>query len=346
MADRLRTSKEIVIEIASRLARKQEDEGVKEKETATKHTRATGQTASIASRPIKELGDAGLEVFLHLLDPELPLPKAVVEPQKVKLHLDKGENKEVSIRINNQGRGYLSGTIELSKRVPGLDISAHRFGLHGKAGKTERQTTVNLRVNTKNMEAGRKYRSSIVINTNGKPDNIVVPLFIQAADRKKRSREVTGHVLKYGLPLALVYWLVVLDQVATIFGFGGILGGLLGDPNPIRFLDVSIYLVLIGTIYLPTALLLSKRRPGRFNWACFAGSLALVFFGLERAVSGGTPDIAWAFGTVVFFALIPLLVSISITRFLYYRSPHLSGILSLVITAAILTLSWSGLALL
>jgi len=101
--------------------------------------------------------DAGLEAFLHLLNPKLSLPQISVEPQEIKLRLDKGEEKETSLHIRNQGRGYLSGSIELSEQLPGLELSAYRFGLDSKAGNTDQDIIVNLRANSKELESGRKY---------------------------------------------------------------------------------------------------------------------------------------------------------------------------------------------
>lgn len=315
MTDRLKTSKEIAMEKTSQPV--------------------TAVNPSPANQPAGGVSDAGLETFLHLLEPELALPKAAVEPQNIKLRLDKGENRDISLRIGNQGRGYLSGTIEVSENMPGLALSAHRFGLDGKASKTDRETSVSLSINTGDLKANQEYRTSMVINTNGKPDEIVVPLSILVADRKKRSREMTGLVLKYGMLLSLVYWIWILNQVSMMFEFGGILKYFSDNPASVA-LEVSISLLLLAAICLPPTLLLSGRRLGWLGWLLFMGSLGFVFFGL--------PEVAWTFvGIIVILAFIPLFISIGCTRLLYYRSPHLSGIFSLAITTAVFALCWSGI---
>ena len=54
--------------------------------------------------------DLGLELFLHLLDPELPFPLLEVNPQKIDLgSAAPEERKEFSVTVRNAGRGYLSG---------------------------------------------------------------------------------------------------------------------------------------------------------------------------------------------------------------------------------------------
>ena len=54
----------------------------------------------------------GLELFLHLLNPELRSPQLEVEPQELDLGTAApGEKKEVSVTIRNAGRGYLSGKL-------------------------------------------------------------------------------------------------------------------------------------------------------------------------------------------------------------------------------------------
>lgn len=54
--------------------------------------------------------DLGLELFLHLLDPERPFPLLEVSPQEVDLgSAAPDERKEFSVTVRNAGRGYLSG---------------------------------------------------------------------------------------------------------------------------------------------------------------------------------------------------------------------------------------------
>ncbi len=118
------------------------------------------QQVSTGHQVGKAVSDAGMEAFLRLLDSKLALPQAAVESQNIKLRLDKGEKKEIPLLIRNRGRGYLSGTIEISKNVPGLELSDHRFSVGGKE-----ELSVNLRVDTEEMVSRRHYYSSLEINT-------------------------------------------------------------------------------------------------------------------------------------------------------------------------------------
>ena len=119
-----------------------------------------------------------------------------------------------------------------------------------------------------------------------------------------------------------------------IFGFDSTFR-ISGDQHTLS-LSILIFLALLVTICLLPALLLSGRRPGWLVWFLFAGSITLVLLGLERAVSEGVVEVAWAFVAIVLFAIAPLLILIRGIRFLYYRSPHLSGIFTLPITAAVM----------
>jgi len=56
--------------------------------------------------------DLGLEVFLHLLAPELPSPQLKVKPEEINLgSAAPGERKQFSVTIRNAGRGYLRGRL-------------------------------------------------------------------------------------------------------------------------------------------------------------------------------------------------------------------------------------------
>ena len=70
-------------------------------------------------RPLDELmanqqltSDATLEAVLHLLDPDLPHPEAVVDRKEVRLgHIAPGDTRTVELVFTNQGRGRLSGRL-------------------------------------------------------------------------------------------------------------------------------------------------------------------------------------------------------------------------------------------
>ena len=296
--------------------------------------------SSIEKDTVKDLKDEGLEAFLHLLSSDIDLPKADVEPNKISLRLDKGEIKQIPLQIRNEGRGYLAGTIEFSDNLPGLELDSHQFGLNTK---TQKKIIINLRVDTKFLESGRQYQTTLIFWTNGKPEKIPVSLSIQTAERKKRAQKAMDFVLKFGLFPAIPYWILVLELVGRIFGIGS-LNIETTEPN-VLVLELSIFVSLLLGIWLPPLLFLIGRNPKWYVWLYAIVSCTFIASGLDRASSAGTPEIAWAFFTIVLFAFIPLLMSAFIARTLYYRSPHLPGFFTSAITLGVFALFAAILAL-
>ncbi len=71
--------------------------------------------------------DAGLEAFLHIIDPDLPQPDIKVEPEAIEVSgLRPGETATVSVTVENVGRGDLSGSVELVGRAPGIKVGPPR----------------------------------------------------------------------------------------------------------------------------------------------------------------------------------------------------------------------------
>ncbi|MCW3488668.1 DUF4115 domain-containing protein [Dethiobacter alkaliphilus] len=228
----------------------------------------------------------------------------------------------------------------MSEKLPGLKLDRYQFGLNSR---TEGELPFTLQVDTEQLESDRAYHTSLVITTNGEPEKIVVPLSIMVADRKKRVREAAGLVLLSWLLLSVIYGAGLLDRVGSLSGIGSPFK-VTADPAAI-ILNVAIFWTLLVILCLPPAMLFSGRSPRWYGWLLFMAALALVGFGLTRAVSNGETRVAWAFGVIIMLALIPLLASVVLTRYIYYRSPHLSGILAFAVTAGLVALSWGGLNL-
>jgi hypothetical protein len=278
--------------------------------------------------PIKDNMDAGLEAFLHLMQPGLDLPRADVEPQAVKLRLDKGEKKQVSLHVRHQGRGYLSGTVEFSRDIPGLELSSHHFALDSKKS---REKTLYLHADTEQLETGKEYRTTLNFSTNGKPEKLKVDVSLLAADRKKRAHEVTGMVLSLGMIPGIFYWILALSFTAWIFGIGSPLDG--WRLSPFTWEPV-VFLAFVIALWAPLAVLIWGRRPGWYLWLPAGLSLLFIAIGLNRAANAGDTEVVSAFVAFIILAYVPFLIAVCVNRYLYYRNPHLPGIYSLGVTVA------------
>jgi len=56
----------------------------------------------------------------------------------------------------------------------------------------------------------------LIINTNGTIESITVPFSVLAIDRKERARKVAGLAVMFGLLLAPIYLLGLVDQISMM----------------------------------------------------------------------------------------------------------------------------------
>ncbi len=116
----------------------------------------------------KERKDQGLDVFVRLLDPDLPPPRITVSPAKLEFgRIAAGQEKSPSLSIANHGRGYLHGKITSEGAPPGLRLSTAE--LEG----NQNQVTVTLRVSA-TAEPG-KQQFGLRLKTNAGESEILIP---------------------------------------------------------------------------------------------------------------------------------------------------------------------------
>lgn len=114
--------------------------------------------------------DRGTEIFLYLLDPELPHPEILIEPSSLSFGtIERISIIEKEIKLTNRGkRGYLFGTINLSKKIKGVtltkdntDLEIINIGLF-----PGESVTFKMIIDAKNVPIGEKYDFSIDTKTN------------------------------------------------------------------------------------------------------------------------------------------------------------------------------------
>lgn len=299
----------------------------------------SGRLSLSDDMPPRGLDDLGLEAFLHLLDPDLPLPQANVEPRMLMVRLrERGEKRDISLRIRNPGRGYLSGSIELADNIPGLRLASGRFGVDSR---DRNGSQIQISIDGSLLEPGRHYISKLILSTNGEPERIEVFLSVQLVDRKTRAAEMIRLLAKYGTIPLLAYWLLLLHRISVFYGFHSPFSVMVDTSTLVQ--NLCIYLFLLATLSLPFMHLLSGRRPSRLIWLFWAASLVYTVYRLQIVVTSGAPQIASAFVTIYALATLVPAVIIALIRLIYYRLPHLHGSRALVIVIAATMLLWNGL---
>jgi serine/threonine protein kinase len=126
--------------------------------------------------PVRQRGgdkDAGLEEFLHILDPTLAPPAPDVSPSTLDFgSLEVGQTKKKVLKISNKaGRGHLSGCIVADPPVTWLQIP-DKFSSNA--------VTIETAVDTSNQKEGSRLHTKIQIQTPYVPP-VEIPVRAQVA---------------------------------------------------------------------------------------------------------------------------------------------------------------------
>jgi hypothetical protein len=108
---------------------------------------------------------AGLEEFLHQLDPSLPLPTLLVNTDTINLgQVERGGQRTVTLEVSNGTRGYLYGAVQ--SLAPWLKVSSARIAIQGGGSNSARQT-LSIDINTAGLTMGTIHTNGLEIHTNG-----------------------------------------------------------------------------------------------------------------------------------------------------------------------------------
>ena len=124
----------------------------------TKQSQLANAAVDIINRSGNET-DIGLERLVQKLHPQIGHPVPKVSHTSINFgKVYRKSQKTVRVEIQNTGRGYLYGTVELAREIPGLRLSSTT--IRGKAVLTVTLDTSRLAVN-------QTHNTALVITTNG-----------------------------------------------------------------------------------------------------------------------------------------------------------------------------------
>ncbi len=128
--------------------------------------------------------DVALTGFLAGLPTLQPrTPRLELDPHRLVLGtVRRGERREVTLKVINQGVGVLSGTLTLADGTPGGDwVRLAGDGGNGpRPIKAEREQAFVVEVETRGLPAGQKYAAKITVITNGGAVEVPVRLEVGA----------------------------------------------------------------------------------------------------------------------------------------------------------------------
>ena len=137
----------------------------------TKQSRLANTAMGIIERSGDEM-DVGLEWLVQSLDPQIGQPVSQVSHTSINFgKVDKGAQKTVRVEIQNTGRGYLYGDVQLSKAMPGLRISS--TSIRGNA-------VLTVTLDTSLLADDKMHDTALVIKTNGGELRVPISLVLVA----------------------------------------------------------------------------------------------------------------------------------------------------------------------
>jgi serine/threonine protein kinase len=223
--------------------------------------------------------DMALEAFLHLLDPELPMPELEADPPAIRLNgLNPDRAYTASVILRNRGRGYVRGAVDLQPASSALSFRPETFRIP----KSGDGTRVTLTINT-----SEALRGESVMVVTGNFDEINVPI----------SFDVKAPILNY--VCAALAWLITVNALLIGFlYFSGIAERALvqsylddfGLPALPAGTGIYITLLKVTNFFILFAALFAKRRQlGYFilylGILGFSLSFTLMFM-IAKAVEG------------------------------------------------------------
>lgn len=120
--------------------------------------------------------DQGLENFLHIIKPDLKSPKLNLSHNEIKIRgIQRGKSRQISIKISNIGRGYLYGTIELSKSINGVALSENVIEA---SQMFKSKSVIDINIDTNSLPPGKTYSTNLILNTNA-DQQITIPFSFQ-----------------------------------------------------------------------------------------------------------------------------------------------------------------------
>ena len=153
--------------------------------------------------------DKGLELFVQRLDPRIGSPDP--KPSHTSINFGKIDNetkKTIHLEIENAGRGFLYGDVQLASKMQGLQISS--TSIIGSA-------TVTVELDAGPLTAKRTHKAELIINTNGGKLTVPVSCYVDYPIQKSIRRVAVSSISMAAI--ALVARLIVTQLGNVIGGF-------------------------------------------------------------------------------------------------------------------------------
>ena len=157
-------------------------------------------TANRITNRYAEEKDMGLEFFVQRLDPHIGSPVPKTNHTSINFGtVDTETKKTIRLEIENTGRGFLYGDVELASEMSGFRVSSPP--IRGRA-------VVTVELDASPLTVKRTHKTELIIKTNGGELTVPISCYVDYATEKSIRRVVISS-LSMGAIALVVRWIVL-----------------------------------------------------------------------------------------------------------------------------------------
>ena len=153
--------------------------------------------------------DIAVEKFVQRLNPRIGHPKLHISHEVINFgNIDTETREKIQLKIKNTGRGFLYGNLQLTKEIPGLELST--MDIRG-------NTLLTVKLNARRLASKRTYKTELVVNTNtGDPTAPASQYVIKAESEFPLNTNAGGLTGDITIPIACYVDYPVLKSIRRV----------------------------------------------------------------------------------------------------------------------------------
>lgn len=246
----------------------------------------------------KDEQDTGVEKVVQSLNPRIGHPKLHISHKSINFgNIDTETQKKIQLEIKNTGRGFLYGNLQLTKDIPGLQLST--MTIRG-------NTLVTVKLNASLLASKKTYKTELVVNTNtGDPTAPSSQYVIKAEPELTSNTNVGGLSGDITIPIACYVDYPVLKSIRRVAISGASIAA-------ITLAVCLITLLLGGAGWLATRLTNANFVTFDANWVEWSNKWLWKDWTIYKP---GTPGIGFRF----VIALAALIAGVFAYRFFFLK---------------------------
>ena len=186
--------------------------------------------------------DKGLELFVQRLDPRIGSPDPKTSHTSINFgKIDNETQKTIYLEIENAGRGFLYGDVQLASKMQGLQISS--TSIIGSA-------TVTVELDASSLTAKQTHKAELIINTNGGKLTVPISCYVDYPVQKSIRRVAISGISMSAIAIVARLLITQLGDFIGGFKFGWLANARFVnlDANWVRWFE---WPMVDQTIYIP-----------------------------------------------------------------------------------------------